>query len=498
MTHALIFSVHSLGHRRTPGPHRIATVIRNEGWDVEVIDFANMWPLDKLQELVMKQVTADTLFFGFGVMFDVWSSSTMEEFSAWLKIQYPHIKQVIGGQWPPVHDSNHIDYYITGYAENAMLELAKVLTGKQPLSKIAFDPKYLGSKKKVISGNTFYPSFPMKSLLIKYEDRDFISSTEWLTIESGRGCKFKCPYCTYPILGVKEDYSRDAADFAEQLQDTYNRFGVTNYFVADETFNDDSEKIIKFANAVDTLTFKPWFTGFIRADLLVSRKQDWEPLRRMGFYGQFYGIETMNYATAKSIKKGMKPEKLLAGILEARDYFKNTGDNLYRGLIALVIGLPHETKATVANSFKWLKENWQGEAVNVTALEIPLDDTVDVLSEMSMDWEKFGYTQVTDNIPDIKFNSFIVGQTMMNSKLHWKNESMDYIEAAKIADDFKCNAEDQSLFGVSPWGLDYFNHYMPLDKTLLVRQQRSTKETFDLHLSKTQVNVDNYISKKLA
>lgn len=498
MNHALIFNVHNLGHRRTPGPHRIATVLRNEGWDIEVIDFASMWPLDKLQELTRLRITQGTAFFGFGVMFDMWGASNMEEFSAWLKQEYPHIKQVIGGQWPPVHDSNHIDYYITGYAENAMLQLSKVLTKEQPISAIAFDPKYLGSKKKVISGNKFYPSFPMKSLTIRYEERDYIMSTEWLTIEAGRGCKFQCPYCTYPILGVKEDYSRDAADFAEQLQDTYDRFGVTNYFVADETFNDATEKIIKFADAVSTLTFKPWFTGFIRADLLVSRRQDWEPLHRMGFYGHFYGIETMNHATAKSIKKGMKPEKLLAGLLEVKDYFKNTGDGLYRGLIAQVVGLPHETKDTLAKAFKWLEDNWQGEAINLTALDIPLDDTVDVLSEMSINWEAFGYTKVSDTVPQLDLKNFIVGQTIMNSKLHWKNEHMDYVEASKIADDFKCSAEDRELFGVNPWGLDYFTHYMPLDRALTMRQRRSTKESFDSHVANTQVNVNEYIAKKLS
>ena len=110
--------------------------------------------------------------------------------------------------------------------------------------------------------------------MIKYEDRDFIKSTEWLTIEFARGCIFKCPYCTFPILGVKFDPSRDSEDAYTQLQDAYDRYGVTNYFVSDETFNDKPEKIAKFADMAERLSFNPWYSGFIRADLMVSRGQE--------------------------------------------------------------------------------------------------------------------------------------------------------------------------------------------------------------------------------
>jgi hypothetical protein len=498
MHHALLFNVHSLGNRRPPGPHRIATVLRNEGWDCEVIDFATTWSLDQLKELAKSRITNATVFVGFGVMFNVWRETVMEEFSGWLKKQYPNVKQIVGGQWPPVHDSFSIDYYVTGYAEVAMLELIKTLTGNQPVSKLSFDPKYFGKNKKVISGNTFYPSFPMKSLMIDYEDRDFLNPGEWLTIEAGRGCKFNCPYCTYPILGVKDDYSRDAADFALQLQRTYDKYGITNYFVSDETFNDSSEKIIKFADAVETLNFEPWFTGFIRGDLLVSRKQDWEHLMRMRFLGHFYGIETMNHQTAKAIKKGMNPERLLPGLLEAKDYFKSNGRKLYRGTIALIVGLPYESKESIAQSFDWLEKNWIGESISVSALEIPLDPTVDVLSEMSIDWDKFGYVKIADQVPELNLKNFTISP-LMNSKLLWKNEHMDYIEAAKLVDDYNCFVEERGLFGASPWALDYFMHYMPLEQALASRFELGTKERFNYHVAITKRDaIDPYITKKLS
>lgn len=499
MNHALLFNVHNLGLRRPPGPYRIATILRDQGWDVEVIEFANDWTLEQLQELARSRITSNTRFVGFGVMFNMWNDpGTMELFSAWLRKTYPNLTQIIGGQWPPVHNSNHIDYYITGYAENAMLELIKVLVGSEPTSSLKFDPKYFGTKKKVISGNSFYPSYPMKSLMIKYEDRDFIRPDEWLTTEFARGCKFKCPYCTYPILGVKYDATRDSEDAYSQLQETYDKYGVTNYFVADETFNDRTEKISKFADVVDRLSFDPWFSGFIRADLMITRgEREWEELARMRFVGHFYGIETMNYETAKFIKKGIKTEKLQQGLIDARKYFLTHGRKAYRGTIAQVLGLPHETKESVANAFRWLEENWQGEAVMVSPLEIPVDETIDVLSALSFNWKDNGYVEDTTEVPVA--NHYGIAQGHMNSKLNWKNQHMTFGEALKIADEWKLDSETRGLFGIGAFSLDYVTAYgMSVEQALNVRVFPMNKERFDLYLRRVDQDINSYIEKKLS
>jgi len=41
MDHALIFGVHDMMPHRFLGPHRIAHYLRNNGWDIEVVDFAS-------------------------------------------------------------------------------------------------------------------------------------------------------------------------------------------------------------------------------------------------------------------------------------------------------------------------------------------------------------------------------------------------------------------------------------------------------------------------
>ena len=459
MHHALFFNVHNLGVRRPSGPYRVATFLRENDWDCEVIEYASKWKFGELQEICRRRITSKTVFVGFSSFFAHWTSM-MDTFVDWIKASFPHVKVVIGGQSRPRIESKGVDYYIHGYGEMAILELAKYMIGT-PGVKIAFDPLFFGSKR-VISANTSYPSFPMKSLKVIYEDRDYVQPWEWLTVEFSRGCKFQCDYCNFPVLGVKGDYSRDAEDFEIEMRDNYDRWGVKHYYVADETFNDRTEKIEKFAAVADKLPFDPYFSGFIRADLMVARKQDWDPMARLGFFGHFYGVETMNAETARAIGKGMKPEKLQQGLLEARDYFRKRGH--YRSSMGIVIGLPHETIESQHRTLKWLEDNWQGESIHVWPLEIPLDPKQDVLSLISKDFQKYGY-RLSDKEPpppppEWEWNADVTRIKHGISNMNWENDNMCFADACQISNDFYKRVMNKEIYmGVSMYAFSDHSFY---------------------------------------
>jgi hypothetical protein len=436
MNHSLIFNVHSIGVRRPSGPYRIATILRDNDWDVEVVEYAYYFKLEELKEFTRSRVTSKTVFIGFSCFFYVWNDS-FNEFVLWLKKEYPNIKTIIGGQSRQIMSTKNIDYYVHGYGEHAILEIIKAIAGNTN-SNLSFDPLFFGSKK-VITANHSYPAFPMKSLKIKYEVRDDIQPWEWLTLELARGCIFQCTYCNFPVLGVKDDHTRSAEDFEEEIKENYERWGVTSYYIADETFNDYSAKINKFADVIDRINIQTTMTGFIRADLLVNRKQDWDPLIKLGFWGQFYGVETMNPASAKAIGKGMNPIKLRDGLLDARKYFKERGP--YRGSMGIVVGLPHETIESQLSTFKWIDEQWAGESSHVWPLEIPIDPKTDVLSKLATDFKKYGYIESDIPPPEVPDAILAFGEAesrikQMSHCLNWKNDHMTYADACRIADEW--------------------------------------------------------------
>jgi hypothetical protein len=456
MHHAVLFNVHSLHNTRPVGPYRVATVLREHGWTTDVLEWASRWTDEQLQEFCKKTISRNTVFVGFAYFYTFWDIK-FDMLITWIREKYPHIKIIVGGQSRPLGSiTAKVDYYIFGYGESAILELAKSFVGNTRPEFLKLQQSWLSKGKKVIDAIHDYPAYPLKSLMVTYDKTDYLESWEWPTIEFSRGCKFQCAYCNFPIIGVKGDYTRDADDYQSHVQSLYDDYGIDHYYVADETFNDRTEKIIKFADATKKLSFKPFMTGFIRADLLVSRPGDKEHLARLGLLGHYYGVETFHHKAAKLIGKGMNPDRLKDGLIDIKNYFQTHGQNRYRGLIALIVGLPTETQESVLSSYKWLEKNWQGQAVETYPLEIPTNEFTDKLSTIGKDWKKWGYEEQSvfhntdDIVDDRKINAL-----QITGSLNWKNDQMDYDTAKKIAHDFHERNVPKKWLHLNPYMLDY-------------------------------------------
>jgi hypothetical protein len=493
--HCLLFNIYhpETVTARPLGCYRIAHYIREHGWDAEVVEYASYWDLARLQALARSRITEKTRWIGVSHMFSVWSD-TMEEFCIWIKHNYPWIRIISGSPANPEFDSKAIDYYIQGYGEHALLELLKYLFSNGPAPR--FNLLNSGTKK-IIPAISAYPAYPMSSLMVKYQDRDFIVPGESLGVEFSRGCKFQCDYCNFPVLGVKGDYSRDSNDFREQLMDAYDRWGITDYFVTDETFNDRTEKITKFADVVETLPFDPWFTGFIRADLLISRPRDRIELARMGFRGHFYGIESFNHIATKSVGKGMKPDRIKSGLLEIKRYFENTGSGLYCAEFGMIIGLPGETLEEVKQSNQWFKRHYHApHNWNFYVLAIYQGD-IDKPSKLSADFQRHGYEPMPEDVIRQKrltsINKVYGGEKFKARHMYWRNQHMDIFDAAELEQQFYDEKMEYQGRGTGSWIL-----HAPMFRELSMRE-RLLIDLSTADFSHKNIDlIENYINKKLS
>jgi radical SAM superfamily enzyme YgiQ (UPF0313 family) len=372
---------------RSAGSHRIASFLRQHGLDIEVVDFAPSWKFEEFKELIRSRMTPTMKFVGLGAVFNM-NTETLWRCFAWLKQTYPDVLLVTGStDFYNLHFIP-VDYMVVGYGELAILEILK---GTAKYTEEVIDKE--GNKRRTVHALKQYPAYPMRNLSIDYEKRDFLQPFESVTMETSRGCRFKCSFCTYSILGVKDDHTRCSDDFRDNLMRNYDNYGIHRYSISDETFNDHSEKIVKYADVVETLPFKPNFGGYIRADLLHTRPQDIEHLARMQFNGQFYGVESFHRPSGAAIGKGMDPAKIQQAILYTKDYFmKHNG--YYRGTISLIAGLPHETEETLNETLNWCIENWKTNHLAVTPLIIASDHNNVKQSTLSASYEKQGYSLV--------------------------------------------------------------------------------------------------------
>jgi radical SAM superfamily enzyme YgiQ (UPF0313 family) len=477
MQKAILFSITQDFYQIRPsGTHRVATFLRQNNWDTEVVDWADCWKLDALKKLFELRYDSNLKWIGFGSMFNIWNQ-TIYDFCDWVKKKYPHIIIISGSSTYSSFKKTTIDYHIKGFGEYALIELLKYLFSNGPRPRFE-----IGKNTKVIDANSQYPAFPMKSLMVEYEKRDFIQSFEWLSVELSRGCKFQCDFCNSPILGVKGDYSRDAEDFEYQMKSMYEKFGIKKYYITDETFNDRTEKITKFANVVEQLNFKPLFSGFLRADLLISRPLDREELLRMNFIGHYYGVESFNHKSAKSIGKGMNTERLKDGILEIKNYFKSKGS--FRGTISLIVGLPHETLETLKQNEKWLIDNWNDQNIRTVPLHIYKNE-FDKPSKMSLDYKSYGYQEMTKE-EILKYVKTEEEYKNLNSEhLIWKNDNMNFFQAHNYKDEFQEKTIKNNFNLIGNWDMHLEGQVKFINYTTI-----SDSSTFELKFL-------NYVNNKL-
>ena len=510
MNHALFFSLTGKRWERALWPHRVATFLRMNYWDAEVVDFASFWRLEELQELVRSRKTDKTVMFCFGTAFlNPWSPY-LNEFIAWLKKEYPTIPVVVGGNNALVTPAEHVDYWVDSYGENAVLALCQHLLGTLG-APLVTDPAFFGSKK-VIRGLHHYPSAPLASYLVDYETRDFMMSYECPQIETARGCMFSCSYCNFPIIGQAKDVSVSKEEFKLQIQTGFEKWGIVNWRVMDETFNDRPEKLHKYADAVDELGYNPWICGFARGDLVVKHREHWDTYIRLGFLGHSMGIETFNHAAGKLVRKGMDPDKLQQGLLDFQAYTDIHAPKRYRANIQMICGIPGESIESWNESLKWLNTNWTRQSASAHILEVPdYDESLTNQSRFTKELvsnglvklearQNPGYEVSKDSSGNVVFKSTTprgggVGSTR-NDVVIWKHNTMNWYQAESLVQEFYGDNGFKGLRGCNPFLSDRLFVYRETNEYQKIYDERvNGMPTDDI---KFKQFVQSYIDKKLS
>jgi len=449
MNKIIFFSLTGKRWERNIWSHRVATFLRTQDWDAEVVDFTSFWQEEQLQAFVKSRVNNNVVAFVFATSFLNPYSVHLNQFLSWLKTTYPNIPIVVGGQNALVTPAEPVDFWIDSYGENALLNLCRFLIGTKT-TPLSFDTRI--KDKKVIRGLHAYPSAPLESYLIDYEKRDFLKEYECPQVETSRGCMFQCSYCNFPILGQAKDVSISADEFQLQLKLGYDKWGIKNWRFIDETFNDRPEKIIKYADVVEKLSFTPWFTGFARGDLVVLHKKYWDDYLRLGFLGHSMGIETFSSPAGKLIRKGIDPDRLKQGLLDFQTYTDKYAPRRYRGQINLICGLPLETEESWYNTLEWLNSNWLRQSSSAWILEISeagIDLSNDStftrdlkhagIKQMESSRANPGYDVTRNEKGQIVFKSIIgggVGTTRLDNIVIWEHNEMNWYRAQELVKEF--------------------------------------------------------------
>lgn len=411
---------------RSMGVAKLATLLRDRGYLVETIDFVDFWSDVDLENVFKKLCSNDTIMIGISSNF---VDRQKQRKIIKLSKQYaPKAKMLSGGQAHTTRNENMgFDLVVSGYVDNAIDDILKYVNTGNITALKGVEWSTGKSNCWYLDASINYPSQNIQDLAPRYNSSDVLSDYDYLGIEFGRGCRFKCKFCNYPFLGIKENTTVSKEEISEQLIDNYEKWGIVNYIINDSTFNDRTEKLELLSTVVKNLPFEINFSAYIRMDLLVRFPEQIKLLADSRVWAHWYGTETFHPDAGKAIGKGMPSEKIKKGMLEVKDYFLNEL-GLFRGHSSLIAGLPYESPTSWKETEEWHQENYNDQSRFWFSLELP--DTTAPITEQSV------FTQSTEKYNIGKMLDQERIQTLINNgyrtanySMLWKHEHADLLDA---------------------------------------------------------------------
>lgn len=353
----VVLFCHSLISFKKAGPYRIATELRANGYSCQIIDAAWYFDQDELKTILDFCIGPDTKVVA-------WSSpyADMYEKEQWgvgfkefLTIKFydefiidhaktinSKIKFIVGGPTAYKRQSDPgIDAIFYGMSDAAIVAYLKFLQGKNPFFQYTVQDGTM-----IVDGNIYNLSWEFNQSLIEYQPEDNILHGDATMIEIARGCIFKCDFCSYPLNGKKSnEYIKYKDTLYKEFLHNYTQFGIKKYIVSDDTFNDNLQKLQMMAEIAQALPFKLELACYIRIDLIRAHPEQYQLLKDIGLTGAFFGIESLNHQSLKSIGKGLHPDKLVAELYQFRDQLPDCGT-----MGSFIAGLPYETKSSLENT----------------------------------------------------------------------------------------------------------------------------------------------------
>ena len=415
-------SLGSIG--RSTGSHRVATLLRKHNIETEVIDFLYEYQPEEIISILDLYNPNDLKLVGFSASLTEYHDYKTTLIIDHIKIKFPSTKIIVGGTNGFFKGISKADLYLEGFVENAINDLVNFI-----LDRPHSFPIEIFNSKNVVNCTKHYPLTDTANLETIYTPSDFISPHETLVIEFSRGCIFKCKFCDFPLIGKnKNDYLRSEESLYNEFLRNYTEHKVTRYIIADDTFNDNELKIDQLVNVANRLPFKLELMGFVRPDLMHSRKNSLDKMVGAGFKAMHFGIESFNPEASKSIGKAFNGTKL-------KDYLKEI-KNKHPGLFlhgSFIVGLPYEDGESFSQGISWCNDSMLLDSWSIYNLTIPINNGFSHNSYFSNNWMMYGYEK----------------KAQSGSKIIWKNKHFDALSARSFAT--KINLKHYPNKKTNPW-----------------------------------------------
>ena len=394
-------------HQLNPSPPTgllcLASHAKQYGYRPVIIDFnvlfrRDKYPSDYFLQAAKKILARRPWIIGFGVMCNNFPVALL--IANKCKELAPHIPIIFGGpdvfmeDIPAMRFFKQIDIIVRGEGEITLVETLNALKNNQPLTNI------LGI------------TFREKGRIQRNPDRPFINNLDRLpyldfsllpktksyridTIEAGRGCPFKCTFCSSRKMWRGIFRIKSARRLVRELKQIHSLSGKRKdscLNLSHDNFLASRKTVEKFFSLIAGQKISWACTS--RLDLLDAALI--KKLKRAGCREIVLGIESASPKIQKEIKKNLPLSKLprTLNLLQ---------QNGLRVCLSFIIGFPNEKKPQINQTLRMaLKSKLSGPSVNVQIHLLTILKGSELYFKKSFVLSKFMQTTMSPPITNLR------------------------------------------------------------------------------------------------
>ncbi len=329
------------------GVYYIGSVLRENGYDVEVLNWYNIHKTpQKITEALLEK-KPDII--GFSILnANRWGGIEVAQIA---KVINPDIKIVFGGVAPTFlwkHFLKYfpqIDFIVIGEGEYAFLNLVKLIEkgnyGRlKNIEGIALRQNGKITKTKPPCPIQNLDELPIPGKYFKYQH-----------VTSSRGCPWKCTFCGSPRFWGRKIRFHSPENFVRHIELLYNK-GITFFYVSDDNFTINKNRVIEICKMILDKDLKITWAAISRVNYVNEDMLYW--MRKAGCIQISYGIESGSEKIRGLLNKNVKTDQIKSafsltqehGII-ARAYFIYASPEESWETIQETIDLIHQIKPLV-------------------------------------------------------------------------------------------------------------------------------------------------------
>jgi radical SAM superfamily enzyme YgiQ (UPF0313 family) len=328
----------------------LATVLHKDGFDVEILDVNNISSDPTFRGVPEAIIERNPDVVGFSAWCNFYFD--LVKFAGIVKEHRPHVKILFGG----VHASNvdretievfpQVDVVVRGECDHTISRIILSLDDPKALREVPGLTFRHGGP--IVRTPDSHPVIDLNSLPLP--DYNLFPSTgllDYVPIDVGRGCPFKCSYCVSNRMAEGRFRQRSVESVIKIVKTVIAEFGAKRFRFEHDLLTLNRRWILELCDAlIQEKLVKPW-SCFSRIDTV-----DDEILSKMSEAGCdqiFYGVETGSPRMQRVLNKKLKLDRASQVVRQSCELgIRSTG--------GFIVGFPQERMDDVAQTMRLMLE----------------------------------------------------------------------------------------------------------------------------------------------